>query len=109
VSNAADEAEGWVLVLLHHAARFHLLVLKHFFPAGASIREGGVRGQGGVCAHVVDGLRRYPRVIQQPNPVLRVTLLKDVLQQGLQLGPVGHALRVGAEARVVGEGGEGER
>ena len=40
--------------------------------------------------------------------MLRVTLLKDVLQQGLQLSPVDHALRVRAETRVFGEGREAE-
>ena len=94
MANAADEAKGWVLVLLHHVTRFHLLVPKHFFPRGAAIRGRGERGGGRGRAHVVDRLRWNTRFIQKLNPVLRIALLKHLLQQALQLSPVGHALGV---------------
>ena len=60
MANAADDAKGWVLVLLHHVTRFHLLVPKNFFPRGAAIRGRGERGGGGVAHMLLIGCAGTP-------------------------------------------------
>jgi hypothetical protein len=100
MTDAADDAELRVRVLLHHVSRPHLLVRKHPFPEVA-VSEDGARGGSGW--HVVDGLRRHAGVVEQLHPVLRMLLQEDGLQHLLQLNPVRNALRIGDEARVVRE------